>query len=221
MGLVANLAFYNQLNIQDLHSLFTAGDPSGLAAISHDTPITVSTLRALAQQTSIHDILRVLAPQKAANTAALLQRITALSEYVQSLCGYLAANEELEPAHSVICDLLRTGADFERALNTSPLHLATGVIKHLCSQPDVDGVLPKQLTPGRRPPFPRWPLGVCHAFQRNDCIRPICRFVHECAKCRSPSHGAAACPSPASNRRAPRPAKRNAQRRPTNNRNFD
>ena len=81
MGLVANLAFYNQLNIQDLHSLFTAGDPSGLAAISHDTPITVSTLRALAQQTSIHDIQRVLAPEKAANTAALLQRITALSMY--------------------------------------------------------------------------------------------------------------------------------------------
>ena len=43
----------------------------------------------------MHDFLRVLAPEKAANTAALLKQITALAEYVQSLCGYLAPNEEL------------------------------------------------------------------------------------------------------------------------------
>ena len=73
-------------------------------------------------------------------------QITALAEYVQSLCGYLAANEELEPTHSVLCNLLRTGADFEHALRTNPLHLAAGSIKHLCTQPDADGVLPKKKT---------------------------------------------------------------------------
>ena len=93
MGLVANQAFYNQLNIQDLQSILYSGDPSGLSAVSNTTPITVSTFRALAQQTSPYDILRVLAPEKAAKTVALLQQITVLAEYVQSLCGYLAASE--------------------------------------------------------------------------------------------------------------------------------
>ena len=97
-----------------------------------------------AQQTSPYDILRVLAPAKAEQAAAGLRQITALSEYVQSLCGYLAANEELEPAHSVLCNLLRTGADFEQALRTNPLYLAAGSIKHLCTQPDADGVLPRK-----------------------------------------------------------------------------
>ena len=31
LGLIANLAFYNKLNITDLHSIFCSGDPSGLA----------------------------------------------------------------------------------------------------------------------------------------------------------------------------------------------
>ena len=134
MGLVANLTFYNQLNIQDFQTLLFAGDPSGLAAINNTTPMTVSTFRAFARQASPFDILRVLAPEKASETAALLRRIVSLAEYVQSLCGYLAANEELEPIHSVICNLLRTGADFEQALRTNPLHLAAGTIKHLCLQ---------------------------------------------------------------------------------------
>ena len=131
--MVANLAFYNQLNIQDLQSLLFTGDASGLAAVTSDTPLTIDTLRMRVQKTSPYDILRVLAPEKAAGMAAVLRQITALSEYVQSLCGYLAANEELEPVHSVLCNLLRTGADFERALSTNPLHLAAGTIKHLCT----------------------------------------------------------------------------------------
>ena len=161
-----------------------------------------------AQQTSPYDILRVLAPAKAEQAAAGLRQITALSEYVQSLCGYLAANEELEPVHSVLCNLLRTGADFERALNINPLHLAAGAIKHLCTQPDADGVLPKKkptltrTTPARR----RYPLGLCHAFQLGNCTRSGCRFAHECARCRSTQHGERACTSSASNPPASRSA---------------
>ena len=205
MGLIANLAFYNQLNINDLRTKLFQGDSSGLAAVANSTPVTISSLRAIAQQTSPYDLLRVLAPDKASQTAALLRRIVALAEYVQSLCGYLAANEELEPIHSVICNTLRTGADFERALNSNPIHLAAGSIKHLCSTPDVDGVLQKKPNPtrqtARRTDPRRWPLGICHAFQRGECTRPVCRFAHECGKCRSERHGALACTSPAAKSR--------------------
>ena len=36
IGLIANLAFYNSLNMGDTQSLWQAGDPSGLAAVSVD-----------------------------------------------------------------------------------------------------------------------------------------------------------------------------------------
>ena len=206
MGLVANLTFYNQLNIQDFQTLLFAGDPSGLAAVNNTTPMTVATFRAFSRQASPFDILRVLAPEKASETAALLRRIVSLAEYVQSLCGYLAANEELEPIHSVICSLLRTGADFEQALRTNPPHLAAGTIKHLCSRPDVDGVLQTNPDPARRLPRRRWPMGLCHSFQEGGCNRLVCRFRHICARCRSDQHGARACRSSASNPRALRPA---------------
>ena len=73
MGLVANLAFYNQLNIQDLQAMIFAGDPSGLASVSNTTPIMVSTFRALAHQTSPYDLLRGFALEKASQTAASLR----------------------------------------------------------------------------------------------------------------------------------------------------
>ena len=158
LGLIANLAFYNQLNIGDLHSVLHSGDPSGLAAISTSTPTTIPALRAIAALASPYDILRVLAPDKAAVVASSLRQISALSDYVQSLCGYLAGNEALEPAHEVICKLLRTGANFERANMTNPIHVAAAAIAPLCPHPDVDGTLNK-----KRPsnPVRKYPVGYC------------------------------------------------------------
>ena len=66
-----------------LHS----GDPSGLASISTATPTTIPALRAIGALASPHDILRVLAPDKAAVVASTLRQISALSDYVQSLSG--------------------------------------------------------------------------------------------------------------------------------------
>ena len=76
-------------------------------------------------------MLRVLAPEKAGFLEATLRQISALADYVQSLCSHLAANEALEPAHAVICKLLRTGADFEGAVASSPIHVASAAMAPL------------------------------------------------------------------------------------------
>ena len=197
LGLIANLAFYNKLNITDLHSMFCSGDPSGLASLSATTPTTIPALRSVAAATSPYDMLRILAPEKAGLLDSTLRQISALADYVQSLCGYLAANEALEPAHAVICKLLRTGADFEGAVASSPIHVAPAAMAPLCPHPDVDGVLQKKPTStlARRRPLQFFQRGYCFAFQNGTCTNPSCPYKHLCSRCQAPGHGMRACSS--------------------------
>ena len=197
LGLIANLAFYNKLNINDLESLFRSGDPSGLASLSATTPTTIPALRSIAALASPYDLLRIIAPEKAAAVESTLHQISVLADYVQSVCGHLAGNEALEPAHAVICKLLRTGANFEQAVSTNPIHVAAAAIATLCPHPDIDGVLQKKKkspsTPIRR--SSGYPRGYCYKFQRNLCSDSTCRFKHLCGICHSPGHGEHSCTS--------------------------
>ena len=195
LGLVANLAFYNKLNISDLQSALYSGDPSGLASLSATTPMTIPALRSAAVMAPPYDVLRIMAPEKAAVVESTLRQISALSDYVQALCGYLAGNEALEPAHAVICKLLRTGADFERAATTNPIHVAAAAIAPLCPHPDVDGVLKKKSLPARARRASNYcPQGYCFRFNRASCTSQSCGYRHLCAICHSPGHGRSTCP---------------------------
>ena len=103
-----------------------------MASLSAATPTTIPALRSVAALASPYDVLRIIAPEKAVLFDSTLNQISALADYVQSLCGYLAANEALEPAHAVICKLLRTGADFERAAVSSSIHVDAAAMALLC-----------------------------------------------------------------------------------------
>ena len=197
LGLVANLAFYNKLNIADLKSAFCSGDPSGLASLSAATPTTIPALRSVAALASPYDVLRIIAPEKAVLFDSTLNQISALADYVQSLCGYLAANEALEPAHAVICKLLRTGADFERAAVSSSIHVDAAAMALLCPHPDVDGVLQKKPSTSapRRRPRQLYQHGYCYGFQAGTCTNPACQYKHLCSRCQSPGHGMRSCTS--------------------------
>ena len=195
LGLVANLAFFNKLNINDLQTLLQAGDPSGLASLSNAAALTIPALRAIATLASPIDILRIISPQKAAALSSTVRHITSLADYIQSVCGHLAANEAVEPAHAVICQVLRTGANFERANTTNPIHLAAAAIAPQCHTPDVDGKLTstqsRRSSSGRRPAS-----GYCFSFQRGGrCTRSTCGYKHVCSICDSPAHGNKVCPA--------------------------
>ena len=211
LGLVANLAFYNKLNMGDLQALMHTGNPAGLAALSDQSLLTIPTLRSYAALTSPYDILRVLAPERAEALNASLTEIIALADYVQTLCGHLAVNEAVEPAHDVICRILRSGADFQHALNFNPIDLATAAISPMCTKPDRDAVLParrsatratgRRLTrrsgPGANTTAPRGgrnnTTNYCFDFQVNRCWRRNCVFRHACDVCDSSSHGRDDC----------------------------
>ena len=200
IGLIANLAFYNKLNLGDLQALVHQGDPSGLATLSNSAALTIPVLKQFAALASPYDILRVLAPDRAVALADAIRRISDLSDYIQALCGHLAANQALEPAHDVICRLLRSGADFGHAVAYNPIQVAAAAAAPLCGGPDVDGTLAKtpassqtwrnasnrgsRLNAAERP---------CFRLQRGFCSLPDCQYNHICSYCRRPGHGRSNC----------------------------
>ena len=206
MGLVANVAFYNRLNLTDLTSWLSAGTSLDIAAVRPNTSLSLSQFKDIAQRLSPLDLLRWLTPDKAVQLSDAVSDISALADYGQSLCNHLAASEALEPAHAALGNLLRTGANFKAALQNNPIQLAAQAYAPLCAYVDIDGVLTKSKTntPPRRvksrtPTRPStslpYQVGVCFDFQNGACFRANCKYNHNCASCRSGSHGQAACPS--------------------------
>ena len=206
MGLAANVALYNRLNLLDLTSWLDSGTSSDLAAVRPDATFTISQFQNLVRRLSPLDILRLIAPDKAARLSEAVSDISVLSDYEQALCNHLATSEALEPTHVVLWTLVRTGANFKAALLHHPIQLATQAVAPLCYGSDVDGTLvaSKARLPARgakpRPParaMQQYPVGVCFDFQKGYCSRLRCKYHHHCAACRSTSHGRSACPSPA------------------------
>ena len=141
MGLVANIAFYNRLNMLDIRTLLESGTNSDLALVNATTPMTLTQFQYMVQRLSPIDLLRLFSPDKAARVSELLSEISAIADYEQTLCNHLAACEALEPSHAVLSKLLRSGANFQTALTYQPHQLATQAMSLLCSSPDVDGTL--------------------------------------------------------------------------------
>ena len=206
LGLVANVAFSNRLNLADLTSWLAAGTSLDVAAVRPETMLSLSQIRELVQRLSPLDLLRWLTPDKAATLSEAISDISAQVDYGQSLCNHLAASEALEPAHAVLGTLLRTGANFKAALRNNPIQLAAQAVAPLCTGADIDGVLSKAKsntpfwrgkprTPTSTNTSAPYPAGVCFDFQKGVCFRGICKYNHRCASCRSGSHGQVACPS--------------------------
>ena len=144
----------------------------------------------------------MILPTKAAHVSEALSEISALADYGQSLCIYLATSEALEPSHAVLCSILKTGADFMSALKNHPIQLATETLAPLCLGIDIDGSLSSRQgiqSPGvsttRERPATNHPyqLGLCFSFQQGKCARSICKYTHRCANCKSTSHGKVFC----------------------------
>lgn len=205
LGLVANIAFYNRLNLADLSSWLESGTSLDISAVRPDTTMTLSQFKDLLRRLSPLDVLRWLDPEKAVRLSEAVSEISAVADYEQSLCNHLSASEALEPAHAVLGTLLRTGANFRAALLHYPIQLAAQAVAPLCVGVDIDGSLAPSRARMRstrsRPRTPAssqtsYPTGVCFDFQTGSCYRTSCRYAHRCASCRSESHGQAACTSP-------------------------
>ena len=161
LGLTANLVFYNKLKIADLDKPMGKGLASALTALG---------LRA---STASIDLPRILAAAKANAVESTIRQLIALVDYVQSLCGYLAVNETLEPADAAICELLRIGADFERAVTHNPSHLTARAIRHICSAMVENTIMSTKTTPPpkHRREDPETRLGTVTVFRGKLAVR--------------------------------------------------
>ena len=221
MGLKSNLEFFNQLRIGDLRSALIAGDSSVFKDIPATTPGTVASFREFFALAPAIDILKLFAPHKATALVKILNGIISLADFNQRLGCHLASQPALEPIHAVLCDMLRSGADFATLTRQNPLSIATQALQHACSTPDDDATIfaagggrGSRAPPGPPSvPTPRFPRvrsngmqaarrgrrfrNCCFAFQKDKCNKTVqtCEYQHICSHCGQADHGLSRCPS--------------------------
>ena len=81
LGLIANLAFYNRLNMHDFESLIHTGNTSDLAAVHPQSRLTFAEFTDALKRLSPMELLRLIIPTKAAQVSEALSEISALADY--------------------------------------------------------------------------------------------------------------------------------------------
>ena len=141
MGLKTNFEFFNQLRIGDLRTVLTQGDPTIIDSIPANAPGTVAQFRELLALTPPVDILKLFVPHKATAIVQILNGIESLADFNQRLGRHMASQPALEPIQAVLCDMLRSGSDFDTDAKLNPLGIATQAVRHVCSTPDDDATV--------------------------------------------------------------------------------
>ena len=96
----------------DLRTTFEGGDDAALAHIPTDEKASVEEFQRMLACVSPHHILKLFAPEKLDAITNILDGIESLADFNQRLNKHMAAQAALEPIHSVLCDMLRSGIDF-------------------------------------------------------------------------------------------------------------
>ena len=219
MGLKTNFEFFNQLRIGDLRTALTQGDPTIFDSIPANAPGTVAQFRELLALTPPVDILKLFVPHKATAIVQILNGIESLADFNQRLGRHMASQPALEPIQAVLCDMLRSGSDFDTDAKRNPLGIATQAVRHVCSTPDDDATVFKPrasrktaqastaTAAGTRrflydrssnanvtKPGQRY-KNYCFNFQLNTCTYSTqeCRYKHICSQCGAADHGYTDC----------------------------
>ena len=222
MGLKSSFEFLNQLRMGDLRATIEGGDAAALSQIAQDESATVAEFRRKLSLASPRHILMLFAPDKMDAIANILDGVESLADFNQRLGKHMAQQPALEPIHTVLCDILRSGLDFAAATARCPLNIATEAMRHTCSTPDDDAVTFGKLAPSARNrssqaatsswsqrrrgsktyPTTRTPnaggardklKNCCYYFQKDTCSRQQCSYRHICDMCGSLEHGSAKC----------------------------
>ena len=81
IGLIANTAFYNRLNLHDLESVLNTGTSSDLAAVHPQSRLTFSEFSDALKRLSPMELLHLFIPARAAEVSAAISDISALADY--------------------------------------------------------------------------------------------------------------------------------------------
>ena len=224
LGLKSSFEFLNQLRMRDLRATLDGGDAVALSHIALGEQATVEEFRKKLTLVSPRHILMLFAPEKMDAISNILDGVESLADFNQRLGRHLASQPALEPIHSVLCDILRSGLDFTAATAQCPLNIATEAMRHQCSTPDDDAVAFAKPAPSARSRSAQtasisWSQrrrsaktdqtarspstggarnkikNCCFHFQKDSCSRQQCAWRHICNVCGSLDHGAFKCPN--------------------------
>ena len=105
IGLKADVDFINQLNIMDLEDMVQNGDSGGLSLLKMQEPVLPAVMFKFLENTPPIKILELVNKRKAADINSLIQKISSLAHFCQSMADYFAHDEALEPALAVVCEV--------------------------------------------------------------------------------------------------------------------
>ena len=143
---------------------------------------------------------------KAAEILKTLEKITSLAHFSQSMADYFARDDALEPALSVVCEVLRNDQDVGAVLkkrSATFMSLALPYDKHR-SVEDRDVGQKSSLPKSSKFGIPKNHQAYCFWFQKKGgCFASSCTFAHKCDQCDSPQHGRLHCGKKKRRRKSP------------------
>ena len=148
-GLKGDLEFLNQLNISDLEKEMDSGDSAALKLLKLQESMAAADWCEVVKDVPPSKIIGLINSSKAEKISELIQRISSVAHFSQSMTDYFAHDDAVEPALAVLCEVLRTGPDVGAVLKngyTNFLGLAQEYQKSRWEIKTLNGTLP--LGPG-------------------------------------------------------------------------
>ena len=215
IGLKGLIDFLNQLNIMDLEKLLNSGVSGGFKLLKMPGPVSPETLCEYLKDAPPIKIIEFFNQKKAADILKTLKMVSSLAHFSQSMADYFARDDALEPALSVVCEVLRNDQDVGAVLekrSATFMSLALPYDKHR-SVEDRDVSKKTSGSKGSKSRTPKGRLGYCFHFQKKrGCFSSGCTFIHKCDRCDSTRHGRCDCRKEKRQRKSPSP-KRKSRRR--------
>ena len=123
----------------------------------------------------------------------ILERIISNMHSTQSMSGFLASEDAIEAAKTVVLEAVRRGPNLGNFLRGGSFASCVQVYRSLSSRFDADRYffLNKKWNVQKKNPlykttdsrFP-YPTGYCYKFQKtNSCALTDCQFKHKCSNC--------------------------------------
>ena len=133
---------------------------------------------------------------KAAKILKTLEKSSSLAHFSQSMADYFARDDALEPALSVVCEVLRNDQDVGAVLekrSATFMSFRLPYDKHR-SVEDCDVSQKASRPKSSKFGIPRSSRNYCFWFQKKGgCSSSDCTFAHKCDQCDSPQLGRFDC----------------------------
>ena len=190
----------------DFEKLLNSGVSGGFKLLKMPEPISPETMCDYLKDAPPIKLIEFFNRKKAADILKTLKKISSLAHFSQSMADYFARDDALEPALSVVCEVLRNDQDVGAVLEKKSatfMSLALPYDKHRSVE---DRDVSQKTSPPKSSKFgiPKSRRAYCFRFQEKcGCVARSCTFAHKCEQCDSPRHGSFDCGKKKRKRKSP------------------